>query len=997
MNGRFHIPRLRLCLPWLLLALAGTVGAAPPAALNLADLAAPSFTTFSVHDGLPASVQSSVQVDATGFVWAASAEGLARYDGSHWEAQGAFFTQGVLGTLTRTSDGHLWVGFRDRGVAELVNGTWRFDASFKPRNVLHLRETQGAAGRTDLWALTLDAGLWRHGATGWQPAVGAAALPTRLAGIAATRTLFGAPRLWVGSVSRGLWYRTDGGAWQPFVAPGFAASEIQDLRVVRAGGREALWVTTFGEGLWRIDAAGIARWTVANGGVPSNDFYSLAVSHEANGDAVLWAASRSGLVRVHGDYLRVFDRRWGLPSNAVRDVSVWQAPDGTEVLWAATENGVARAIVGGAPWHTVSLLGARSSGVYSVLVEPDAHGGQRLWVGALGDGLALHDAGRWRHFGAADGLPVDSVRMVKRAQDADGTDALWVGLAGGALARREPSGRFKTVRIAWPEDAAEGVVDITSADFGHGHELWVATRGSGLYRRRDGVWQAMPADGDHAGWTATALAVQVDATGQRWLWATTNHGLVRYDGNRAVLLGARDGGPTGALTGATLMRQHARDVLWLGSPHGLVRLDVTSPAHPRRLPNDLPPPPDPVTYGALADSRGRIYVCTNNGVQRLTPDAQGYRSEVFTRSDGLPHDECNTNAQQMDVHDRYWVGMLGGLGVYDPTGDRPDHTPKPLRFTAVRVDGHETSTRPVVLQPGQSRLTVSYALLAWRNEDASRFRSRLIGLEATATPWSQATTREFTHLPPGAYTLRIEAQDGAGNASTPLELAVEMLPTWWQSPWARALSAFIAALLLLALYRWRVRQLRRQKRALEDLVSARTAALDAANRELQAMTLRDALTGLGNRRRLREALADCEASGGACRWSLLFVDVDHFKDYNDRWGHPAGDAALRTVAAAMRECAPIEALVARYGGEEFACLLPETELARARVVAECIRGRVAAARVAVPGGAVSNHITVSIGVAERIITQPGDAELLLRDADQAMYRAKAAGRDSVHI
>ena len=81
----------------------------------------------------------------------------------------------------------------------------------------------------------------------------------------------------------------------------------------------------------------------------------------------------------------------------------------------------------------------------------------------------------------------------------------------------------------------------------------------------------------------------------------------------------------------------------------------------------MPAPPDPTVYSILPDSKGRIYVCTNNGVQQLTPKADGrYSERVFRRRDGLVHDECNTNAQAVDAEDRYWVGTLGGLSVFDP-------------------------------------------------------------------------------------------------------------------------------------------------------------------------------------------------------------------------------------------------------------------------------------------------------------------------------------------
>ena len=95
------------------------------------------------------------------------------------------------------------------------------------------------------------------------------------------------------------------------------------------------------------------------------------------------------------------------------------------MLWLATENGIARAIVGGNPWGAVSQFGSRASGVYAVLVEPDGRGGERLWVGASGDGLALYEDRRWRFFTERDGLPTSWVRMIQRAPDLEGLDTLF--------------------------------------------------------------------------------------------------------------------------------------------------------------------------------------------------------------------------------------------------------------------------------------------------------------------------------------------------------------------------------------------------------------------------------------------------------------------------------------------------------------------------------------------------------------------------------------------
>jgi len=179
-----------------------------------------------------------------------------------------------------------------------------------------------------------------------------------------------------------------------------------------------------------------------------------------------------------------------------------------------------------------------------------------------------------------------------------------------------------------------------------------------------------------------------------------------------------------------------------------------------------------------------------------------------------------------------------------------------------------------------------------------------------------------------------------------------------------------------------------------NVLNARLARL---NEELSVLSQTDPLTGLANRRAFDQRLAE-EVSRAARHHmplALLVIDIDHFKPFNDRYGHPAGDACLRRVAAALRECAgrPID-LVARLGGEEFAVLLPHQGGADALQVAErCLRA-VDALAIAHMGSPVAPHVTVSVGVAQSI-TPAQDGAALLAAADAALYLAKRQGRRRV--
>lgn len=173
-------------------------------------------------------------------------------------------------------------------------------------------------------------------------------------------------------------------------------------------------------------------------------------------------------------------------------------------------------------------------------------------------------------------------------------------------------------------------------------------------------------------------------------------------------------------------------------------------------------------------------------------------------------------------------------------------------------------------------------------------------------------------------------------------------------------------------------------------------ALAVANDRLERLNRTDPLTGLANRRGLEELLADAWALDRDAQRpvGMLMIDIDHFKKYNDHYGHPGGDRCLQRIASALAGGAPGADLVARYGGEEFAVVLLGADAGDAVRVAERVRHAVAdlcLEHAAAPSGVLS----VSIGAAS---ARPGDcatAADLVRRADDALYEAKRAGRDRV--
>ncbi len=167
---------------------------------------------------------------------------------------------------------------------------------------------------------------------------------------------------------------------------------------------------------------------------------------------------------------------------------------------------------------------------------------------------------------------------------------------------------------------------------------------------------------------------------------------------------------------------------------------------------------------------------------------------------------------------------------------------------------------------------------------------------------------------------------------------------------------------------------------------------------LQRLTTLDPLTGIANRRHFDAHLAAewVRATREGSFLSLAMIDVDHFKRYNDHYGHALGDRCLGTVAVTLQAALQRPAdLVARYGGEEFVCVLPDTDLAGAEQIAKRICSAVEALAIAHADSPVAGHVTISLGIATVLPRPELPPTGLIEAADRALYEAKQRGRNRV--
>src|SRR5438045_1033376 len=309
----------------------------------------------------------------------------------------------------------------------------------------------------------------------------------------------------------------------------------------------------------------------------------------------------------------------------------------------------------------------------------------------------------------------------------------------------------------------------------------------------------------------------------------------------------------------------------------------------------------------------------------------------------MPPAECNAAfpaaIRARDGH--LWIATARGIAVVDPVARVRNPVPPPVHVEEILIDGMPAPAGALRIPPGAQRLEIRYTALSLRAPERVTFRYMLDGYDRD---WIDAGTNRVAHytkLAPGHYTFRVIATNEDGVRSTgEARLAATVDPQWFETWWARLLAILLVAAAIWGALRLRIAALRARKN--EELARLASELEDTnrqlaiANERLRGLSYVDGLTGVANRRRFDEALAEACAAG--IPLSLILIDLDHFKQLNDSQGHQIGDEALRSVAALLAARAESRGgLVARFGGDEFAWLLPGVTLDAAKSEADAFR------------------------------------------------------------
>jgi len=914
---------------------------------------------------LPQGTVLSIVQDHDGAIWLATYGGLVRYSGGAFETfdqhSTPVFRSTAITALVVDRAGVLWVGTLNGGLYRRVGHAFeRVDLPSPIESVLGLIED----GEGVLWMAT-NAGLVRRDVSATVVYASAQGFPRGAFRGFATDSSGG---VFVAIESAGVVHVRDGRIDVLGPEQGLPSRVVY---VLHRDGEGTLWVGTT-EGLSRYrDGRFVSDPRVA--ALDGQRVFALDGDRDGN----LWAiVQQRGLCRLTAIHIDCDGSLPGLGKDIVR--SMFEDREGN--LWIGTTNSGVHRI---SDSKLVSVTGKLDTNSIRAVYE-DASG--TLWVGTDGAGLARYGDHELQPFEHNDQLR----SPFTRALAGDPAGNLWVGSIEG-VARIAPDGSVHNFGVK--EGLPTAIVFAIAARRDGG--VWLGTT-LGLVRIVDDRLETVPEAG-----SADMRALYEAPDGR--LWIGQRSGLRCFANGKSDDCGIRDLGSASVFA----FRPAQDGALWLGTSLGLMRWRngvLDRYAERTGMVGDT-------VFAILEDRSGDFWLSSNRGIARIARDGLArldagpgaIEPTWFGRADGMLSQQGNGASQTpaWRAHDdTLWFGTTNGVVMVDPARLRRNLLPPPVAIEHVLADGGE-------FDPGQAvrfgadadHLEFHYAGMSYVAPEAVRYRYRLEGYDEQ---WVDAGTRRvayYTNLPPREYVFRAAACNNDGVWSTQdATFAFTISPHWYETRAFRLLVPIALLVLLAGAYRVRVWRVRANERTLLHEVALRTQELRSANAELRRLASLDGLTRIANRGAFEEGLSriwdDHRARGAPL--AVLLCDIDVFKAYNDSCGHQAGDAALIRVAGAMAGMVrSADDLAARYGGEELALLLSDCDERAAAVVAQRLVEAVRSLAIEHRASDVAPWVTVSIGHAALVPRAEQSPEVIVRLADEALYRAKAQGRDRV--
>ncbi len=663
----------------------------------------------------------------------------------------------------------------------------------------------------------------------------------------------------------------------------------------------------------------------------------------------------------------------------------------------------------------------------------------RLWIGTDGGGLDLitpaNKPGQQMQFehirktaGSRSG-PSDDV-ITSLFEDSTGT--LWIGTYTGGLnsvdlkttlERPVTNFVFKHYQYKNNNDQGPSSSFVRSIYEDHKGYIWIGTVGGGLnrYNRNTNTFTLYQHSSNPRSISNNnVLSIYEDSHNQ--LWVGTFNGLNVLDNELGIFnrFYADSKEPKGGLSHSFIrtIAETSSGQMWIGTNGGGITvidpgktgkelLSFKRYTEKQGLANN-------VVSSIVEDDDGYMWIGTNNGLSRYSPETGLF--EKFDTNDGLLGNDFNLNSSNKNAFGELFFGGNQGFSVIYPRKKQKNDIPPEVALTNLKIFDksivvHADNDKPSILKKSITQtseitlshldymFTIEFAALHYAAPGKNHYAYMMKGLDRKWNVIGNRNFVTFTTLPAGEYVFNVKASNGDGMWSeTDTSLIITIRPPFYKATWFYILSCSLIVMLLAFLYFFRVRQLNNRQKQLERLVEERTVELELLNAELSEMALHDGMTGIANYRKLQEFLA--------LEWrrcirtkfpmSIILIDVDYFKMYNDTYGHQLGDECLRTIARIFHENARRPGdLAARYGGEEFIVILSNTDKHDACVIAESIKKNVENLNIPHESSAVSDFVTISLGGVTRVPMPENSYEELIKLADNQLYLAKENGRNRV--
>jgi signal transduction histidine kinase/ligand-binding sensor domain-containing protein/CheY-like chemotaxis protein len=846
-----------MLLAWLLVSGVHAQGVNATSLTNDLDGRSWVHESWTVKDGLPVNSINSLLQDRAGYIWAATFDGLVRFDGIRFtvfnSANSEDLPSNRIIQLKEGRDGSLWLVTEQGHVVRFHDGRFT-NVAFEtgkpsPSPAALFVDSLGA-----VWVGTPD-GLWTVQGDRLVR-VGRGTLDARVTTIMQRR----GGSVWVGTDRAGIFrvssdHQVTKVETDPAVDMDFIIRLVEDeAGALWIGGNRGLWVLrdrvvqvkasqplSLASIVVQVPATGALFAQVSSGvyRIESDSAIPVASGFSTNGlrlwgDAgAMWSVSGQDVFRNRQHVFTLPERRVVTGAIFDREGSLWVGTD------AAGLHRFKQAL-----FTTYSVAeGVVHPNVYATYVDRSG----LIWLGTWGKGVSRLDPVTGRASALGSSTSTEPMAVNSFYQDAAG--AMWIamGAFGGGLVRCTPPSM--TCRAEGPRELRDRVVFALYGDADG--RMWAGA--SGLLFRYDGKsWTNFPpASG---GPEATVRAFASTRDGALWM-GTNGGGLTRYREGTFTRVTHAEGLPSDLIRS---LYQDADGWLWVGTEgRGLARLDPrawggapgSAPNADRRIVRIGTKDGlfDEVIHQILEDGDGRLWMNTNRGIfwvprAELVAFADGkvprIHSTAYAERDGIRNREGNGGVQPAGAKGpdgRLWFPTQDGVVVVDPARVRRERLTPPLVVEQIVARGE--ARRPehdsIALRPDERDVQIEYTALTFLEPNNVRFRYRLDPYDASWVDVGNRRTAFYTKVPPGRYTFVVEASDAAGGWYEPgTRLAVRVLPRVWEMGIFRWVSVAALGMLIFAAVRLREARLRTRALQLERVVDDRTAALRDREREL---------------------------------------------------------------------------------------------------------------------------------------------------------------------